>query len=139
MSDVAYRATVFISRSDDASETTVLTPIAGAPHSDQFKIATRTGVVGFQPYMDFPTGRRGKIDLLSKKTDVGELSFEIIDMRPPAGGANATRWVTAFIGEKEGIPRFARLKCYIEESLDGGVTWNPFFTGRVRSLALKSD
>ncbi len=139
MSDVAYRATVFISRSDDASETTVLTPIAGAPHSDPFKIATRTGIAGFQPYMDFPTGRRGKIDLLSKKTDVGELSFDIIDMRTPAGGINATRWVTAFVGDKEGTPRFARLKCYIEESLDGGVTWNPFFTGRVRSLALKSD
>jgi hypothetical protein len=139
MSNVAYRATVYVSRTDDPSETTVLTPIAGAPHSDPFKIATRTGITGFQPYMDFPSGRRGKIDMLSKKTDIGELTFDIIDIRTAAGGINANRWVTAFIGTKEGIPRFARLKCFIEESLDGGITWTPFFTGRVRSLALGSD
>src|SRR5258706_4933135 len=137
--NVAYRATVYASRSLDPSETTILTPIPGAPHSDPFKIATRAGIGGFQPYMDFPSGRRGKIDLLSKKTDIGEISFDIVDVRTVAGGANANRWVTAFIGDSKGLPRFARLKCYVEESLDGALSWTSFFTGRVRSLTLRPD
>src|SRR5439155_25189 len=87
--NVAYRTTVYVSRGIDPSETTLLTPIAGAPHSDPFKIATRTGISGFQPYMGLPSGRRGRIDLLSKKTDVGEITFDIIDVRTVVGGGNA--------------------------------------------------
>lgn len=132
-----YRMTVFAPITVDPTETTVLTPIAGAPHAQQFKISTSEGVSGFQPYLGMPTGRRGRIDLMSKKTDTGELSFPILDQRVTPGGSNAQRWVTAFVGDAKQLPQFSRLKAFVEESLDGGVTWNPFFTGRVTILGLQ--
>lgn len=114
-----YRATVYAPKSTDATETTVLTPIAGAPHTDAFKIATAEGVFGFKSYMGMPSGRRGRIDVLSKKTDIGQLGFDVLDQRTTPGGSNAQRWVTAFIGDNRGLVRFVRLKCFVEESLYG--------------------
>lgn len=136
-----YRLTIFVPASMEPSGvegTTPLTPIAGAPHSDQFKIATSEGIAGFKPYLGMPAGRRGRLDVLSKKTDTGELTFDLLDMRVTAGGSNAVRWVTAFLGDNRGLPRFGKLLTKVEESLDGGLTWNPYFVGRARMLALKS-
>ena len=45
--DPIYRFTVYAPRSEDSGETTVLTPPAGAIHSDEFKVASKTGVSGF--------------------------------------------------------------------------------------------
>src|ERR1051326_7846401 len=92
-----YRATVYAPKSTDATEATVLTPVSGAPHGDAFKVATAEGVSGFKSYMGMPSGRRGRIDVLSKKTDTGEISFEVLDQRTTPGGSNAQRWVTAFV------------------------------------------
>lgn len=114
-----YRATVYAPKSQDPTETTALTPVAGAAHSDAFKIATAEGVSGYKSYMDAPSGRRGRMDVLSKKTDTGELSFSVLDQRTTVGGSNALRWVTAFVGDAKGLPRFRRLKCFVEESLYG--------------------
>jgi len=136
--NVVYRCTVYAPRGLDPTETTVLTPVAGAPHAQQFKIATSEGISGFQPYMGMPTGRRGRIDILAKKTDTGELSFDVLDTRVTPGGSNLQRWLTAFVGDLKGLPRMARLKAFVEESLDGGVTWSAFFTGRVKSFGMKT-
>lgn len=132
-----YRLTIYASMAVDPTEATILSPIAGAPHSDQFKIATSEGIAGFKPYLGMPSGRRGRIDLMSKKTDTGEISFDILDARVVVGGSNANRWVTAFVGDSSQLPQFTRLKVLVEESLDGGITWVNFWTGRVTKLGMK--
>lgn len=129
----AYRLTVYAPRSTDTTEATVLSPAAGAPHSDPFKVATKMGLAGFQPYLQAPRGRRGRIDPLARTVDVGELAFELID-RTVTG--NAKRWVTAFLGNVKGRPQLAGLKVLVEESLDSGATWATFFTGRIAKLSL---
>ena len=72
------------------------------------------------------------------KTDTGELSFDLLDARTTAGGSNATRWVTAFLGDTKGTPRLLGLRVEVDESLDGGASWARFFTGRVGNLRLTS-
>ncbi len=131
--NVVYRATVYAAKSVDPTETTVLT--AG---SASFKVATSEGIAGFLPYMGMPSGRRGRMDILAKKTDTGELSFDVLDPRIIPGGSNASRFITQFLGNAQGLPQLARLRCLIEESLDGGVTWISFFTGRIKSFGLKA-
>jgi hypothetical protein len=139
-----YRLTAFQPITVDPTEASYLTPIAGAPHADNFMVATSEGILGpdgtttCKPYLGMPTGRRGRIDLMSKKTDTGEISFDLLDARVVPGGLNTTRWVTAFVGTAMQLPQFTRVKVLVEESLDGGITWTPFFTGRVSRLGLKS-
>lgn len=113
-------------------------PTTGAAGTAVFKVSTIENVVGFRPYMAMPTGRRGRLDLLSKKTDTGEMGFDLLDPRATPGGSNALRFATSFTGDTTGLPTFARPKLFMEESLDGGVTWAPFFTGRTRLFQLKS-
>jgi len=134
--DAAYRLTVYAPRSVDPTETTVLTPRSGAPHSDDFKVATRSGVTGFKPYLFSPRGRIGRIDPLKKTTTTGQLSIEIGDPRNTAGGSNASRWVTAFLGDSEGRNQLNGCKVLVEESTDGGSNWNDYFTGRIHSPGL---
>lgn len=133
---LVYRTTVYAPRSQDPTETTVLTPIAGAPHSDTFIVSTKQGV-GTKPYMDLPAGRSGGIDFLTRKTTVGAFSVRIADIRTTAGGSNAQRWVTAFTGDTLGRSRLIGCKITIEESTDGGSTWSPYFTGRIRAVSLE--
>lgn len=133
---IAYRATVYAARSVDNTEATVLTPASGAAHSDAFRVATIRGVTDFQPYMGMPTGRRGRMDPLTKRTDVGEISIPLLDVKAGAASDNLTRWVTAFMGDAFGVARWMGLKVYVEESTDGGATWSAFFTGRINSAKL---
>lgn len=134
----AYRMTVYAGRSVDNSEATVLTPAAGAPHSDQFKVITLSGVAGWKPYLGLIRGRRGRLDPLTKQVDVGELTIPILDYRAGALSDNLTRWVTTFLGDAAGESRMIGLKLYVEESTDGGTTWAAFFTGRISALNLMS-
>ena len=129
-----YRCTVYQPR---PSEGSILAPAAGAAHSDDFKVATATGVSGFQPYMDTPRGRRGTINPITKKTDTGQLAIRILDARVTAGGSNLTRWVTAFHGDAEGRNRWGGLKVFVEESTDGGSSWDSYYTGRIESVGLQ--
>jgi hypothetical protein len=133
-----YRMTVYRYRSwpGDATETVALTPAAGAPHSDSFKVATKTGMAGFQPYMDLPEGRRGRLDLLIRKLDQGQLTVRLLDTRTTAGGSNLSRWVTAFTGNTSGAPQLLGLKVLIEESTDGGTGWANYFMGRISAVNL---
>jgi len=73
-----------------------------------------------------------KISTLNKRTDVGVLIFRILD--PQIGATKLTRWLAAFSGDLKGRLRFGNLKAYAEESLDGGVTWADFWTGRIRQV-----
>lgn len=131
----AYRLRVYAPRSVDPTEATVLTPTGGAPHSDPFQVASISGVAGYKPYlMDVPLGRRGRIDLLTRKLDLGTLSFTLIDKTLNAGD-NLTRWWNAFFGDAKGRP-YGRLRVEVDESLDGGGAWPIFATMEVASSKL---
>lgn len=134
---VAYRLRIYASRSVDPTETTVLVPAAGAPHADPFQVATITGVAGYQPYLDPPRGRRGRIDLRSRSLDVGTLTFTLVDKRL-SDASNLVRWWTAFFGDAKGRPR-GKLRVEADESLNGGSTWALFFTGRLVASAIDAE
>lgn len=131
-----YRATLYAPRSVDPTEATVLTPAAGAPHSDPFVVASASGITGAQPYLALVPGRGATIDPLNKKTTIGSLTLRILDVRTIAGGDNARRWVTAFIGDGRGSNILLGRKVLVEESLDGGATWAPYFVGRIAGTEL---
>lgn len=132
-----YRLTLYLPRVEDATEATVLTPAAGAPHSDQFIVTTASGVAGAQPYLELPTGRVGSFDPVSRKLSVGNLSISLLDPRTTAGGANASRWATAFVGDAKGRLRLKGCKFLLERALDGNsASLAPYFAGRVRDVTL---
>jgi hypothetical protein len=134
-----YRLTMYAPRSVDPTETTVLVPAAGAPHSDPFQITTLPSLAGYKPYLaSVPTNRRGRIDPLSKKVDVGQIVVSMMDPTVVGTTGQLSRWLTSFFGDASGRPRWMGLKVLISETLDGGATWDvsglPFWTGRVRLL-----
>ena len=135
---IAYRARVYAPRSIDPTETTVLTPAAGAPHADPFQVATITGLAGYQPYLDAPRGRNGRIAPLTRKLDVGEWTFPLIDKRVAADDTHAglKRWLTAFLGNVKGQPRLAGLRVEVDESIDNGAIWTLWRTGRITRLSI---
>src|SRR4051812_7114483 len=130
----AYRLTVRAPRSVDATEATTLSPIGGAAHADPFVVTSIAGVGGAKPYLYVPEGWSGSIDPASKRTTVGSRSLTIQDQRVTAGGSNAVRWFTAFIGDATGKLRLKGCKAILEESLDGGATWTTIFTGRIGDM-----
>ncbi|HNA49711.1 MAG TPA: hypothetical protein PK594_02545, partial [Mycobacterium sp.] len=133
----AYRLTVYAPRSTDASEATVLTPIGGAAHSDDFQVTTLPGVAGWQPYLDLPEGRRGRLDLKTRRLDQGQQTVRVLDAR--TGTANASRWASAFLGDSGGRPQLLGCLALLEESTDGGTTWADYFTGRINRVGLVDD
>lgn len=134
---LAYRLTLYAPRSVDANEGSPLIPAAGAWHSEAFQVATIQGVSGFRPYLDMPTGDRGTVTLPEYKTVVGRFRVRLLDARQSGNSSNLTRWVTAFVGDATGAIRLKGRLVYIEESTDGGSTWNPFYVGRVSSFNLQ--
>lgn len=130
-----YRVTVFAPATVDVTESTVLTPAANAYHSDAFKIATITGLSGYQGYLDFPQGRKGQYDPQTGKLTVGSLNFRIQDKRNTTT-SNLQRWVTAFFGDVNGKSVFSGLRAIVEESIDAGSTWTPYFAGRISDVQL---
>lgn len=133
---IAYRLQVFQPRSVDATETTLLVPAPGAPHSDNFDACTIQGVSGSQPYLHLPTGQNGAIDPVAKNTTVGTRIVAILDQRVTPGGSNAVRWATAFLGSAAGRNRLKGCKAIIYEQTAQGGAWNPWFTGRVGNVRL---
>ena len=131
---IGYRARVFAPRSVDIAEATVLVPAVGAPHADAFQVTTLNGVAGYQPYLDLPTGRNGVIDPLNRDLSTGEWTFPLIDRS--IGGSNLKRWMSAFLGNLKGQPRFAGLRIEVDETLDNGATWSRWRTGRVTKVAM---
>jgi hypothetical protein len=129
---IDYQLTVF-----GIDDTAILTPRAGAAHSDEFIATTATDWYGAQ-YLYHPRGRRGQLDILSGVTDTGGLSIDLLDAKSGSSGSNAIRWVTAFIGDSENISQLCGLKVLIKERVtdSDGSTISDFFTGRIDSVAL---
>lgn len=133
-----YRLTVFQPRSyGDHSETVPLTPAAGAPHSDAFVVTSMQGIAGAKPYLDLPSSRGGTIDAQNKKTTISTLTVKLLDARVTPGGGNAARWVTAFLGDGSGGNMLLGRLAKVEQSVNGGVTFAPYFTGRISGPTLQ--
>ena len=131
----AYRARIYAPRSVDPNEQTVLTPAAGAPHSDPCQLATITGLSGYQPYLGIPDGRRSRFDPLTRKIEKGTLTVPIEDYRITPGSGNlATTWFTAFVGDASGRPIPRGCKMVIERRLTSTGTWDPYWTGRIQDI-----
>jgi hypothetical protein len=133
---IALRARVYAPKSVDATESTVLTPAAGAPHSDAFQIANVTGLAGYQPYLDRVIGRAGAIDPLTKSVDVGALTLVVGDIRTSA--SDTSRWLTAYCGDTSGRWQLPACKVVLEQATDWNGTsgtWTPYFTGRAEPAA----
>ena len=74
-----YFLTVYAPRSVDSTETTILTPAAGAPHSDPFKIASTSAVAGFKPYLMSVKGAGDTLDILNKQVAIGQYTIQVQD------------------------------------------------------------
>ena len=135
---IGYRLTVF-SGSLFYTGSDALYPVSGAAHNEAFKITTMPSgsVAGYAPYMRIPQGNRGETDLSKGSATVGTYSVEILDARTGAG--NESRWVTAFIGDANADLTIVGKKAVIEETLDNGTTWSPFFVGRINTIDLRSN
>lgn len=132
-----YRARLYAPRSVDPTEATLLTPRAGSAHSDEFKVASKGGVAGYQPYLHGgPRGRSSEIDPLEKATDIGEQVWTVLDKRTGAG--NLSRWLTAYVGDAKGGNQLLGLRFEVDESLDNGGTWSRFATSRVQAVKRSS-
>lgn len=131
----AYRLRVYAPRSVDSTEATVLTPAAGAPHSDAFQVSTLAVLSGYKPYLSPPEGKFGGLDLLTRKYQQGTVNVTILDAQVSGGTAQLSRWVSAFLGTTLGKPQLPGCKAVLEESTDGGSTWNAYFTGRIVTVA----
>jgi hypothetical protein len=128
-----YRATVY---QPDSVGSAVLTPAAGAPHTDGFKVASVAGVTGFQPYLDATVVRSRRLDPMTKRVEVGTVRLTVLDYR--VGTTNADRWVTAFTADASGLPNVLGCRVVVEREPTGNPagTFVPWFEGRVVSRAL---
>lgn len=135
VSTVYYRMTIY-----DAplysSDTTILTPASGSSHTDSFRVTTHPSLSGWQPYMRIPKGERGSFDVRKGTSTVGSYKVTLLDKK--TSNDNIHRWVTAFIGDSGNRMSLIGKKAYLEESLDNGSTWSPFFVGRISELNLAS-
>lgn len=109
------------------------TPGAGAELAE-LEFWDANGPGAWQPYLGMPRGRKARLDPLNKKLEQGELTFPVLDRRVTPGGSNAVRWLVAYFGDTVGQLRPGYLKVRAEESLDGGLTWKAFWTGRIVTL-----
>lgn len=110
---------------------------SGSAHTDDFRVATTQGITDFQPYMAIPSALGSRVSLPTGGSSIGELTVTLYD--PIASGSgNAARWVTAFMGDDSGRNRLLGRKASVQESTDGGATWQPYFNGRVHDVSLSS-
>ena len=117
-------------QSDISTEPDVLIPRAGAAHADPFRVTTLGADAWGRGYLDIPSGRRSKLNLRDRKVDVGGMMLSLLDKR--LGSDNLERWITAgFLGDAQGVEQLgARLKVKVWQSLDGGCSFDPLYTGR---------
>lgn len=127
-----YRLILRQPPSADPTEAAVLTPPAGAAHADPFQVATHRGVAGFLPYLEPPNGRRARVDPKTKKVDVGPMTLEVADPMLVAPDPSS-RWASQFLGDAEGVDALLKTRAEVSESLDGGETFAPYWTGRLQS------
>lgn len=99
---------------------------------------TQDTILHYLPYLDGESlrGRRGRIDLTTRRTDVGEITFSLIDKRLNTT-EQLTRWFTAFTGNVDGSPLLPGCKFHVSESLDNGATRSAYFTGRASAVSVR--
>lgn len=108
----------------------ILTPRAGAPHSDPFQVTTQANPPApWKPYMSRPNGWRGRLDILTAHSEQGEVTVSLADAR--IGINNLERWVSAFAGDENNFSALKHCRAFLEESFDGGTVWTPYYTGVV--------
>jgi hypothetical protein len=116
-------------QSDAVLEPDVLVPRDGAEHAEPFRLTTVPGDTWGRGYLGIPSGRRGTLDLRSRKVTVGGVSVNLLD--PRLADDDAVRWLTQFLGDANGNPQLAaRLRGEMWQTLDGGCSWDPYFVGR---------
>jgi hypothetical protein len=133
---VEYRLEIYAPRAeqgDPVTEPDLLTPIAGAPHSEPARYST-IPLAGHQPYIVRIPGRKSRYDPQTRRTDVGQFTVQLLDKK--LASTDAVRHLTATIGNGFGQIRWIGCKLRIWESIDGGQTWNPYFTGRIQEASL---
>lgn len=95
---------------------------------------TTDTILRHQPYLLPPSeGRRGRVDVRNKRSDVGVMFFDLADPQL-AGSDPLARFLPAYIGDLKGQLRIGGLMARVWESLDSGLTWRGFHTGRVRTV-----
>jgi hypothetical protein len=121
-----------------ATGSTILTPADDAVHSDPFAVTSLPSgsITGYQAYLRTPRSNRGQADIRTGRSTVGTCTIEILDKR--IGTGNDERWMTAFIGDDNSKLTIIGKKGVVEETLDGGTTWSPYFVGRVNNITLSS-
>jgi hypothetical protein len=129
-----YFLEIFAPRRLDPTESTPLTPIAGAPHAEPFRVTTCPDLSGWQPLLDRVDGQTGRWDPLTKVVETGEYTFRVVDRR--LGDGNAMRWVTAFLGDTGGTPRPVGCRVALSRSEDGGTTRTLQWSGLVTGFSL---
>lgn len=123
-----FRLTGYLPRSlqsNPLSETDILVPGPGAPHTEEFRLATATGIPGYRDYLKLPEGRRGTFDPLREQYEQGSLLWMLIDPKT-AFGQEAQRFVTAY------IDRLATARMFAEWREHPADSWTPWWTGRVK-------
>jgi len=135
-----YRMRIFQTGSASQPDV-VLTPAPSAPHAFKFQVATTGSVGGYYPYMDPPSGRKTSFNPVSKKTTIGTIKVRVGDPKITTGSlatgsmtANLQRFTTAFFGTEDGKLLIRGAKTYIEESVDGGATFQPWFLGNIDTV-----
>lgn len=124
-------------QSDPVTEPDVLTPRAGALHSDAFRLTTLPGDGWGRGYLGLPSGRRGTLDLRTRKVDIGGVGLTMLD--PRLADDDAERWLAQFLGDANGNPQLAaQLRALLWETRDGGCSWERYFTGRTTEASKPS-
>jgi len=140
MATIGYRLTVY----DGPlyyTGSTVLTPAPNSSHSSSFQITSfpSGSVYEYAPYLRLPQGTTGEFSLETARSSIGTYAIEMLDARTVTSASNnENRWITAFIGDATAKLSIIGKKAFLEETIDSGSTWNPFFIGRINNINLTS-
>lgn len=132
-----YRTRIYAQRSVDETEATILTPAAGAVHSENCQIATIPDLVGYKNLLGIPEGRRSRFDPLTRDIERGALYIPIKDYKVTPGGSEAERWFTAFLGDAQGRLQCFGSKVITEWRLDPAAAWDPYYVTRVKDVDMQ--
>lgn len=109
---------------------TVLQAPATAPHQDFFRVASRTGLSGYAPYLYAEPQIDGQsLTLPDFTSTVGSCKIQIGDFR--TGVSQFERWATAFIGRTSEENLLVGRRCLLDVSYDGGTTYEAVYAGRI--------
>lgn len=107
-----------------------------APHQDSFKVASRQGISGYQPFIfDEPQIDGQSLSLPEFTSTVGSCKIRLGDFR--VGSSQFERWVTAFVGRSDNDNLLVGRRSLLEVSYDEGTTYTPMYAGRIARAELQ--